>query len=91
MIRNHADGHAKGIPQNTLGIDDEKTTESDTHFFNEDTVLSRDLHVTVCQERQLELGTQAACLTSLVSPRKVGVLRISGHSKDLSVEFLELA
>lgn len=36
------------VPQNTLWINDEKPTEGNTHFLDEDTVVSGDLHVAVC-------------------------------------------
>jgi len=48
------------------------------------------LHVAVRKKRQLEIRTETTLLTWLVGPRKVGVLRVGGYSKDLGVELLEL-
>jgi hypothetical protein len=78
------------VPQDTLRVDDEKSTEGDTTLLDEDAVISGDFHVTVCKERQPEIWTEATLLTGLVSPRKVGILGVGGHSKDLSIELLEL-
>jgi hypothetical protein len=79
----------ENIPQDTLRVNDEKATKRDTRFFDEDAVVSGDRHVTVRKERQLEIGTEATLLTRLIGPGKVGVLRVSGYSEDLSIEFLE--
>lgn len=89
-MRNHLDVHTGAIPQDTLGVDDEETAEGDTLFLDQDAVISGDLHITVCKERQLEIGTETTLFTRLVSPRKMGVLRVGGYSKDLGVELLEL-
>jgi hypothetical protein len=89
-MRNHLDACTEDIPQGTLGVNDKETTEGDTLFLDQDAVISGDLHVTVCKKRQLEIGTETTLLTRLVGPRKVGVLRVGGYSKDLSVELLKL-
>ena len=86
----YLDAHTEDAPQGTLGVNDEETTEGDALFLDQDAVISGDLHVTVCKKRQLEIGTETALLAGLVGPRKVGVFRIGGYSKDLSVELLEL-
>jgi len=84
------DPHTRDTPQDTLGVDDEETTESDTLFLNQDAVIPGDFHGAVCKKRQSEIGTKATLLTRLVSPRKMGVFRVGGYSKDFRVEFLEL-
>jgi len=88
-MRNHLDMHTGGIPQDALGVNDEETTEGDTLFLDQDAVISGDLHVTVCKERQLEIGAETALFTRLVGPRKVGILRVGGYGKNLGVELLE--
>ena len=89
-MRDCLGAHTEDTPQDTLGVNDEETTEGNTLFLDQDAIISGDLHVTVCKKRQLEIGTETTLLTRLVSPRKVGVLRVRGYSKDLSVELLEL-
>ena len=84
------DMSTEGRPQDTLGINDEETTEGDTLFLDQDAVIFRDFHVTVRKKWQPEIGTKTTLLTRLVGPRKVGVLRVGGYSKDLGVELLEL-
>lgn len=81
----------EGIPQDTLGVNDEETTQGDTLFFDQDAVISGDLHITVCKKRQLKIGTETTLLARLVGPCKMGVFRVGGYSEDLSIEFLELS
>jgi len=90
-MRNYLDAHTKDTPQGTLGVNDEETTEGNTLFLDQDAVISGDLHITVCKKRQLEIGAETTLLTRLVGPGKVGVLRVGRDSKNLGVEFLELA
>ena len=90
-MRSYFDAHSGNVPQDTLWINNEKSTKCNALFLDEDAVVSGYLHVTVCQERQPEIRTQATLLTGLVGPREVRILRVSRYSKDLSIEFLELA
>ena len=84
------DVYTEHVPQNTLGVNDEETTEGDALFLNQDTIISGDFHGAVCEKRQPEIGTETTFLTRLIGPRKVGVLRVGGYGKDLGVELLEL-
>lgn len=53
------------LAENTLGVNDEETTESNTLVLDEDTVVTRDLHVSVSNERELEVRAE----TTLVAGR----------------------
>lgn len=84
------DAYTEDEPQNTLGVDDEETTEGDTLFLDQDTVIFGDFHVSIRKKGQPEIGAKTTLLTRLVCPRKVRVLRVGGDGKDLGVELLEL-
>ncbi len=64
------------IPEDTFGVDDKETVESDTFILEKDTIIAGDGHVSVGDERELEVGTETTLLRRLVSPCKVRVLRI---------------
>ena len=78
------DGAADGqvvdgnLPEDTLGIDVEEATESDTVLLDQDTVVARDLHALVGEEGELEVGTETALLAGLGRPSKVSVVRVGG-------------
>ena len=80
------DGAADGkvvdgdLPENTLGIDDEETPESDAVLLNENTVVARDLHALVGEEGELEVGTETTLLAGLGRPGKVSVVRVGGST-----------
>jgi hypothetical protein len=54
-----------------LRVDDEKSPESDTVLFNENAVVTRNAHVAVSDEWQLEIWSNSALLPWLRSPCKV--------------------
>ncbi len=64
------------IPEDTLGVDDEETAESDTFILEKDTIIAGDGHVSVGDEREFEVGAETTLLPRLVSPCKVRVLRV---------------
>ena len=66
----------RDLAKDTLGIDNEEATESDTILLNEDTVVARDLHALVGEEGELEVGTETALLAGLGRPGKVSVVGV---------------
>ena len=77
------------LPNSTLRVDDEKTTESNTFLLDEDTIISGDLLGLIGQDRDLHL-TETTLLARLVNPGQVRELGVSGGSDDSSVQSLEL-
>lgn len=63
-------------PEGTLGVDEEKTTEGDALFLDEDAVVTRDRHVLVSNQRKLEVGAESALLPGLRGPSKMGVVGV---------------
>ena len=80
LLDGAADGQVvdRDLPEDTLGIDDEEATESDTVLLNQDTVVTRNLHALVGEEGELEVGTETALLAGLGRPGKVSVVRVGG-------------
>ena len=68
------------LAENTLGVNDEEATKSDTFLLNENAVVARDLLVPVGNQRELEVGAQTALLAGLVGPGEVSVLRIGRNT-----------
>jgi len=65
------------IPYDALWIDNEKTSERNTLFLNENIVVTRDFHVPVGNQRKFQVGSKTTQLLWLLSPSKVRELRIS--------------
>lgn len=59
------------VPENTLGVDDEQPAERDALPLQQHTVVARDLHRLVRNERQLEVGPEPALRARLRRPRQV--------------------
>lgn len=78
------------LPQGSLGVDDEESTESNSLLLEQDTVVSRDLHVPVGDKREMELRAESALLAGLGGPGKVGELGVGGDAEDSGVELLKL-
>lgn len=53
------------LTENTLGVNDEEATESNTLVLNEDTVVTRDAHVPVSNERKLEVRAETTLVARL--------------------------
>ncbi len=68
------------LAENTLGVNNEEATESDTLLLDEDTVVARDLLVPVGDQRELQVRGQTALLAGLGGPGEVGVSGISRHA-----------
>lgn len=64
------------IPDDAFGVDNEKTSERDTLFLDEDIVITRDAHVPVRDQSKFQIGSETTLLPRLLSPSKVRVLRI---------------
>ena len=54
------------------GVNDEKTTKSNTRLGDEDTVILRYVVILVGDERDLEVRAETALLAGEISPREVG-------------------
>jgi len=80
------DGH---LPQNTIRIHDEETTESDTSLFNKNSVVPGDCLVKVRDQRVLQ-SAQTSLLARLLDPGQVGEMRVGGDSDHLAVDAFEL-
>ncbi len=61
----------RDIPEDALGTDGKETTESDTLLLWKDTVITGDGHVLVCDEGELDVGTE----TTPDKVRRLGVSR----------------
>ena len=71
------------IPDNALGIDEEQATERNTLFLDENIVITRDLHVSVGNQRKFQVRPEATLLPRLLSPSKVRVLGIRRDACDV--------
>jgi len=78
------------LSQDAPGVNDEKSTESDTLSLDENTIIGGDLVGGVGDERELEVGTKATLVTGLSGPSIVRVLRVSRDGENGGVELLEL-
>jgi len=65
-------------PQGPLGIDNEEATEGNASILEEDAIVAGDLHVAVCDERDLEVRSKATLLAALGCPCEVRVLGVGG-------------
>ena len=77
------------LPQNTIRIHDEETTESDTRLFNKNSVVPGDCLVKVRDQRVLQ-SAQTSLLARLLDPGQVGEMRVGGDSDHLAVDAFEL-
>ena len=77
------------LPQNTIRIHDEETTQGDTRLFNKNSVVPGDCLVKVRDQRVLQ-PAQASLLARLLDPGQVGEMRVGGDSDHLTVDLLEL-
>lgn len=77
------------LPNDTLGVNDEETTESNTVIFDKNAIVSGNLLGLVSQNRDLHL-TETTLLARSVNPGQVRELRVSGGSDNSSVKCLEL-
>ena len=62
------------LAENTLGVNDEETTESNTLVLNEDTVVTGDGHVPISNERKLKVRAETTLVAGLRGPGEVRVL-----------------
>ena len=53
------------LAENTLGVNDEQTTEGNPFVFKEDAVITRDLQVFVGDKRKLKVRSKATLRTRL--------------------------
>lgn len=60
------------LSEDTLGVDDEEASESDTLILNQDTIAARDLHGSIGDKRKLQVGAEATLLSGLLNPSKMG-------------------
>ena len=77
------------LAENTLGVDDEETAESDALVLDEDTVGAGDLGGLVGDEGELQVGTETALLAGLLDPGEMGEVGVSGDAEDSGVDLLE--
>ena len=68
------------LTEDTLGIDNEKTTQSDALLLNQNVVVFSNLVVGVRNQGKLEVRTEATLVARLRSPGEMSVLRIGGSS-----------
>ena len=78
------------VPQRALRVNDEQTTEGNTLLLDEDTVVTRNRHVAVREERKLEVRSETALLAGLSRPCEVGEVRVGRRAEDNGVDGLEL-
>ena len=78
LVDGAADGEVvdRDLAEDALGVDDEEPAERDAVRLDEHAVVARDLHVAVRDERQLEVGAEAALAARLGRPGKVRVGRV---------------
>lgn len=69
-----------GAPEDALGVDDEEPAERDALVLEQDAVVARDLHALVRHERELQIGSEPACLARLGRPREVRELGVGGDA-----------
>ena len=79
----------RDLPEHTLGIDDEQTTEGDTGILKEDIVVPSDLLGEVRQQGVLQL-TQSSVLALQIRPCQVAKVRVDGDTNHFCVNILEL-
>lgn len=68
------------LAEDTLGVNDEQSTERNTLFLDEDTIISGDLLVAIGNEGKLEIRAEASLLAGLCCPGQMRVDGISGDS-----------
>jgi hypothetical protein len=77
------------LAEDTLGVDDEETAESDTLVLDQDTVVTGDLGGLVGDEGELQVGTETTLLAGLLNPGKMSEVGVGGDTEDGGVDLLE--
>ncbi|KUI58888.1 hypothetical protein VP1G_11002 [Cytospora mali] len=78
------------LAEDSLGVDDEETTQGDTLLLDQDTVVAGDLEVLVGNQRQLQVVTETTLLAGAFTPGQVGEVAVGGDTEDGGVELVEL-
>lgn len=82
LVDGAADGEVVDgdLAEDALGVNDEEAAEGDALVLEEDTVVARDLHVPVGDQRELQVGAETALVAGLARPGEVGVGRVGGDT-----------
>ena len=89
------DGAADGqvvhgdLTQDTLGVDNEKTTESNTLLLDQHAIAARDLLRLVSHKGQLEVRAETTLLAGLVGPGQVREVRVGRDTEHSGVDGVE--
>lgn len=78
------------LAEDTLGIDDEETTKSDTLILKQDIVGLSNLVVGVRNQGKLKIRTETALVARLSGPGEVRVLGVRGRSYATRIRILRL-
>jgi hypothetical protein len=78
LVDRSSDGQIvhRDLSQHPLGIDQIARAQRDPLVLDQTPVLARDAHVAVGQQRDAQIGPEAACGAGLLRPGVVGVLRV---------------
>jgi hypothetical protein len=77
------------LAENTLGVDDEETAESDALVLDQNAVGAGDLGGLVGDEGELQVRTETALLAGLLDPGEMGEVGVGGDAEDGGVDLLE--
>ena len=72
-----------------LWVNEKKSSQSDTCFFNQNSIVSWDLLVEIGRQRIFKTS-EATLLTRLIDPGQVGKVRISRYANHFAIDVPEL-